>query len=738
MSEHESRSAARVRRLAAFLTSTDAVQRSDPTRRRRDRSCPLFRERCVRARAGHDLRGGKPAGGATRRYDQGRSRRHLSPQPSGCRSKANCSKKTASSLISKRWAFAIRSIVWAADGSSRSRPATATAGRVRSAALRAGSRLGRGYKRDVRIFRKVLIANRGEIALRINRACQELGVRTVAIFSEADRESLHVRQADEAFCVGPGAACRVLSQHSEHHLDGADHAAATRSIPATDFWPRTRGSPRSAPTTDSVFIGPRPSVIAAMGDKATAKAVMREAGVATTPGSDIRPERARRARRPPKQIGYPVLLKATAGGGGKGMRVVERPDRSRARVRQRDRRSRGKFQRRARCTSKSSSRIRATSRCKCSATQSGNVVHLGERDCSVQKPSHQKLIEESPAPQPLRAGARVAARNGRSGLRARRLHQRRNARVSRRGDDVYFMEMNTRIQVEHPGYRDGLRHRSREGADPDRGRAKRSATRRAISSPRPRDRVPDQRGGSAQQLRSAGRHHFERRVSRRPRNPGGHAPVCGRRRCHPTTIRCWRRSSRTAIRARRRSRAWNARSAKRSIEGVHTTIELCLEILASRAVSLGPLRRRDRCRRCCELGGLGTSGDLAAVRAGTSVASIVFDRGRTATSRRTRWRRSSARGADASHRRLRPRPGFRNARLSARKPIVILGPLLEGWTIERLPTIDRLLLQMATLRTAARHRHAAGGRDQRSGRARKALFDRRLGPLRQRRAQAVA
>ncbi|HTU83577.1 MAG TPA: biotin carboxylase N-terminal domain-containing protein, partial [Candidatus Acidoferrales bacterium] len=160
-----------------------------------------------------------------------------------------------------------------------------------------------------------MIANRGEIALRINRACQELGVRTVAIFSEADRESLHVRQADEAFCVGPGPVARsylnIPNIISTALITGCDAVH-----PGYGFLAENPRFAEICADHSLTFVGPRPGVIAAMGDKATAKRVMRDAGVATTPGTDVL-HTVDEAKTAAESIGYPVLLKATAGGGGK-------------------------------------------------------------------------------------------------------------------------------------------------------------------------------------------------------------------------------------------------------------------------------------------------------------------------------------------------------------------------------------------------------------------------------------
>jgi len=297
------------------------------------------------------------------------------------------------------------------------------------------------------IFRKVLIANRGEIALRINRACQELGVRTVAIFSEADRESLHVRQADEAFCVGPGPVARsylnIPNIISTALITGCDAVH-----PGYGFLAENPRFAEICADHSLTFVGPRPGVIAAMGDKATAKRVMRDAGVATTPGTDVL-HTVDEAKTAAESIGYPVLLKATAGGGGKGMRVVDRAadlDRAfdgataEAEASFKD----GRVYMEKLISNPRHIEVQVL------GDDFGAIVHLGERDCSVQKPSHQKLIEEAPAPQ---LSPQTRARLHEMAIKACRHVGYTNAGTLEFlacGDDVYFMEMNTRIQVEHP------------------------------------------------------------------------------------------------------------------------------------------------------------------------------------------------------------------------------------------------------------------------------------------------
>jgi acetyl-CoA carboxylase biotin carboxylase subunit len=292
-----------------------------------------------------------------------------------------------------------------------------------------------------------LIANRGEIALRINRACKELGVSTVAIFSEADRESLHVRQADEAFCVGPGPAGRSYL-NIPNIISTALITRCDAVHPGYGFLAENARFAEICTDHGLTFIGPEPRVIALMGDKATAKKLVREAGVPTTPGTDVLAS-VDEAYDAALTIGYPILLKATAGGGGRGMRVVA------------DAGELARAYAGATAEAEASFKdgrvyieklIRAPRHIEVQvlADEFGNVVHLGERDCSIQKPAHQKIIEETPAP---RLADAVRASLHEMALRACRYVGYTNAGTLEflvAGSDLYFMEMNTRIQVEHP------------------------------------------------------------------------------------------------------------------------------------------------------------------------------------------------------------------------------------------------------------------------------------------------
>jgi acetyl-CoA carboxylase, biotin carboxylase subunit len=297
------------------------------------------------------------------------------------------------------------------------------------------------------MFRKVLIANRGEIALRINRACHELGVATVAIFSEADRQSLHVRHADEAFCVGPGPVARSYL-NIPNIISAALISGCDAIHPGYGFLAENGRFAEIAADHGLTFIGPKPSVISAMGDKATAKRIMRTAGVPTTPGSDIVAS-VDEARAVAERIGYPVLLKATAGGGGKGMRSVATPEEFATAFATAQAEAEASFKDGRMYVEKLILNPRHVE-VQVLADEHGGVVHLGERDCSVQKPSHQKLIEEAPA---TALDPDVVAKLHNIAVTATRAVGYTNAGTLEflvSGSDVFFMEMNTRIQVEHP------------------------------------------------------------------------------------------------------------------------------------------------------------------------------------------------------------------------------------------------------------------------------------------------
>jgi len=298
------------------------------------------------------------------------------------------------------------------------------------------------------LFDKVLIANRGEIAVRIIRACRELGIGTVAAYSEADRDCLHVRYADEAVCIGPPpAASSYLAQQSL--ITAALTHGATAIHPGYGFLAENAGFSRLCAENGIKFIGPRPESIEQMGDKATARATMIAAGVPVTPGSDGVIEDAEEAAEVARRIGLPVMIKATAGGGGKGIRIVHEAAALEAAVRQAQAEAQAAFGNGAVYVERYIEAPRHIE-IQVLADTDGNVVHLGERDCSIQR-RHQKLIEEAPSPA---VDPMLRAAMGKAAVDAARAVGYEGAGTVEFLLDpsgfFSFMEMNTRVQVEHP------------------------------------------------------------------------------------------------------------------------------------------------------------------------------------------------------------------------------------------------------------------------------------------------
>jgi len=297
------------------------------------------------------------------------------------------------------------------------------------------------------MFRKVLIANRGEIALRVIRACKEMGIRTVAVFSEADRESLHVRFADEDVCIGPASA-RESYLNIPRIIAAAEITGADAIHPGYGFLAENAEFSEICERSDITFIGPNPQQIRMMGDKATARRTMQEVGVPIVPGTDAiaDPEEALAAAR---DIGFPVLIKAAAGGGGKGMRVAQDEDDFVRQFSMARNEAAAAFNDDRVYIEKYLARPRHIE-FQILGDQHGRVIHLGERDCSIQR-RHQKLIEEAPSPA---LDPDLRARMGEAAVRGAKAIDYVGAGTIEMllNDDgsFYFMEMNTRIQVEHP------------------------------------------------------------------------------------------------------------------------------------------------------------------------------------------------------------------------------------------------------------------------------------------------
>ena len=297
------------------------------------------------------------------------------------------------------------------------------------------------------MFKKVLIANRGEIAVRIIRACRELGVRTVAVFSEPDRESLHAMIADEAICIGPAKSADSYL-NIKAILAACELTGAEAVHPGFGFLSENAGFARMCTRCGVTFIGPSPEAMTLMGDKATAKQTMKKAGVPVVPGSDGLIESVEEAKALAEEIGYPVMVKASAGGGGRGIRRVDRPEDLEDAIVNAKQEAKSFFGDDGVYLEKFIVDPRHVE-IQLLADQYGNTVYLGERDCSLQR-RNQKMVEECPSPIMT---PELRARMGEAAVRAAKACGYENAGTVEfllSGDQFYFMEMNTRIQVEHP------------------------------------------------------------------------------------------------------------------------------------------------------------------------------------------------------------------------------------------------------------------------------------------------
>jgi acetyl-CoA carboxylase biotin carboxylase subunit len=297
------------------------------------------------------------------------------------------------------------------------------------------------------MFKKILIANRGEIALRVIWACKELGIKTVAVYSEADRHSLHVRFADQAVCIGPPRSVESYL-NIPAIISAAEVTGADAIHPGYGFLSESSYLAEICEACNIKFIGPGPQAIRLMGDKSRAKRAMMKAGVPVIPGSPGVVEDEEMAVRVARETGFPVILKAAAGGGGRGMRIVRQVEELAPALRAAQAEAAASFgvpdvyiEKYVEAPRHIEIQIMADSK--------GNVVHLGERECSIQR-RHQKLIEEAPSPIMTE---KLRRRMGRTAVEAAAAVQYVNAgTIEFLLDDAgnyYFMEMNTRIQVEH-------------------------------------------------------------------------------------------------------------------------------------------------------------------------------------------------------------------------------------------------------------------------------------------------
>jgi len=298
------------------------------------------------------------------------------------------------------------------------------------------------------VFNKILIANRGEIALRIIRVCRELGIKTVAVYSEADRDSLHVRFADEAVCIGPPPG-RESYLHIPRIIAAAEITNADAIHPGYGFLAERAQFVEICKSSGLKFIGPSPEAIASMGDKALAKETMKKAGVPVVPGSDGILKDFKEGLEVAESIGYPVMVKATAGGGGKGMRVVYSRDEFEKAYQMASGEAGSAFGNPDLYIEKFIEQPRHIE-VQVFGDRFGNVIHLNERDCTVQR-RHQKLIEESPSPI---VGPELREKMGAAAVKGAKGVDYEGAGTVEflvdKDKNFYFMEMNTRIQVEHP------------------------------------------------------------------------------------------------------------------------------------------------------------------------------------------------------------------------------------------------------------------------------------------------
>jgi len=297
------------------------------------------------------------------------------------------------------------------------------------------------------LIKKILIANRGEIALRIIRACKELGIPTVAVYSSADSLSLHVRFADEAVCIGPANSQNSYLKQSQI-ISAAEVTNADAIHPGYGFLAENPDFVQMCEDNEILFIGPSPDVIKRMGDKAEARATMMKAGVPVIPGSEDVIHSVKDVKKVAEHIGYPVILKAVAGGGGRGMRIVREPDQLQDAFSTAREEARTAFGNPALYMERLIEQARHIE-VQIIGDNYGNIACLGERECSIQR-RHQKLIEESPSPA---VNENLREKLGKIAIKAAKAVGYSSAGTVEflmdKNRNIYFMEMNTRIQVEH-------------------------------------------------------------------------------------------------------------------------------------------------------------------------------------------------------------------------------------------------------------------------------------------------
>jgi acetyl-CoA carboxylase biotin carboxylase subunit len=301
----------------------------------------------------------------------------------------------------------------------------------------------------MKLFKKVLIASRGEIAVRIIRACKELGIKTVAVYSDVEKESLHVRLAEESVCIGPANPTQSYL-NIPAILSAAEITDSDAIHPGYGFLSENYHFAEACITSGLTFIGPSPENIRLGGDKAKARQIMKRKGVPVVPGSDGPVVTEEMAMKAAKKIGFPIIIKASAGGGGHGMRIVKEEKDLEQALYVAQREALTAFGNSELYVEKYIPEARHIE-VQIMADNKGNIIHLNERDCSIQR-RHQKLIEESPSP--ISTTEKFRKKLGELGVKAARAIRYRNVGtvefIVNHDSNVYFMEMNTRIQVEHP------------------------------------------------------------------------------------------------------------------------------------------------------------------------------------------------------------------------------------------------------------------------------------------------
>jgi acetyl-CoA carboxylase biotin carboxylase subunit len=297
------------------------------------------------------------------------------------------------------------------------------------------------------MFEKILIANRGEIALRVHRACKEMGIATVAIHSEADRNAMHVRLADESVCVGPAASAKSYL-HIPSIIAAAEITGAQAIHPGYGFLSENAKFAEIVEKHNITFIGPKPEHIRMMGDKITAKDAIKDAGVPVVPGSDGGVDTVEDVKAVARKIGYPVLVKATAGGGGRGMKVALTADDMEFAFQTARAEAKAAFGNDSVYLEKYLQKPRHIE-IQVVADSHGNVVHLGERDCSLQR-RHQKILEEAPSPALTPSQRDKIGKTVSTAIKKLGYLGVGTIEFLYEDGEFYFIEMNTRLQVEHP------------------------------------------------------------------------------------------------------------------------------------------------------------------------------------------------------------------------------------------------------------------------------------------------